>query len=69
MPESLTCRLFLTSQNKVENQQKSTYNPIVDVTEDHIIVLQNAGPKGGPGMPECGMLPIPKKLIKKGVRL
>jgi len=31
-------------------------------------VLQNAGPLGGPGMPEWGMLPIPKKLLKKGVR-
>lgn len=29
--------------------------------------LRNAGPKGGPGMPEWGMLPLPKKLIKKGV--
>lgn len=38
-----------------------------DVTEDHILVLRNAGPKGGPGMPEWGMLPLPKKLIKKGV--
>jgi dihydroxyacid dehydratase/phosphogluconate dehydratase len=33
-----------------------------------VIVLQNAGPLGGPGMPEWGMLPIPKKLLKKGVR-
>ncbi|MFA1821500.1 L-arabinonate dehydratase [Virgibacillus oceani] len=39
-----------------------------DVAEDHIIILRNAGPKGGPGMPEWGMLPIPKKLLKKGVR-
>jgi dihydroxyacid dehydratase/phosphogluconate dehydratase len=31
-------------------------------------VLKNAGPKGGPGMPEWGMLPIPKKLVKLGVR-
>ncbi|MEJ8766574.1 MULTISPECIES: dihydroxy-acid dehydratase domain-containing protein [Oceanobacillus] len=30
---------------------------MVDVTEDHIIVLRNAGPKGGSGMPEWGMLP------------
>jgi dihydroxy-acid dehydratase len=36
--------------------------------EDSVIVLQNAGPLGGPGMPEWGMLPIPKKLLKKGVR-
>jgi len=38
------------------------------VTPDHVIVLKNAGPKGGPGMPEWGMLPIPKKLLKAGVR-
>ncbi len=36
--------------------------------ENSVIVLQNAGPLGGPGMPEWGMLPIPKKLLKKGVR-
>ena len=38
------------------------------VTADHVLVLQNAGPKGGPGMPEWGMLPIPKKLVQAGVR-
>ena len=38
------------------------------VTADSIIVLQNAGPIGAPGMPEWGMLPIPKKLLKAGVR-
>src|SRR5690349_22719461 len=35
------------------------------VTPDHILVLKNAGPEGGPGMPEWGMLPIPRKLIKR----
>ena len=40
----------------------------LDVTADHVLVLKNAGPKGGPGMPEWGMLPIPKKLVKAGVR-
>ncbi len=40
----------------------------LDVTPDHILVFRNAGPVGGPGMPEWGMLPIPKKLIKLGVR-
>ena len=39
-----------------------------EVTEDHILVLRNVGPVGGPGMPEWGMIPIPKKLLKKGVR-
>ncbi|MFL6936351.1 MAG: L-arabinonate dehydratase [Xanthobacteraceae bacterium] len=40
----------------------------LEVTPDHVLVLKNAGPKGGPGMPEWGMLPIPKKLVKAGVR-
>jgi dihydroxyacid dehydratase/phosphogluconate dehydratase len=40
----------------------------LDVTPDHVLVLKNAGPKGGPGMPEWGMLPIPKKLVQAGVR-
>ena len=38
------------------------------VTADHVMVLRNAGPIGGPGMPEWGMLPIPKKLLRQGVR-
>jgi dihydroxy-acid dehydratase len=38
------------------------------VTADHVLILRNAGPQGGPGMPEWGMLPIPKKLVKQGVR-
>ena len=38
------------------------------VDENSVLVLQHAGPVGGPGMPEWGMLPIPKKLLKKGVR-
>jgi dihydroxy-acid dehydratase len=40
----------------------------LNIDENSVIVLQNAGPLGGPGMPEWGMLPIPKKLLKKGVR-
>lgn len=40
----------------------------LDVTADTILVLRNAGPLGGPGMPEWGTLPIPKKLLKQGVR-
>ncbi|MEO6724913.1 MAG: dihydroxy-acid dehydratase, partial [Blastocatellia bacterium] len=38
----------------------------LDVDADSVLVLQNAGPLGGPGMPEWGMLPIPKKLLKQG---
>ena len=40
----------------------------LDVSPDHVMVLRNAGPIGGPGMPEWGMLPIPKKLLRQGVR-
>src|SRR5260370_13066736 len=38
------------------------------VTADSVIVLQGAGALGAPGMPEWGMLPVPKKLLKQGVR-
>lgn len=38
------------------------------VDESSVLVLQNAGPVGGPGMPEWGMLPIPRKLLRQGVR-
>lgn len=40
----------------------------LDVTADTVLILRNAGPQGGPGMPEWGMLPIPGKLIRQGVR-
>ncbi|HTM44378.1 MAG TPA: L-arabinonate dehydratase [Polyangiaceae bacterium] len=43
-------------------------NENLDVTPQHVLVLRNAGPLGGPGFPEWGMLPIPKKLLKQGVR-
>jgi dihydroxy-acid dehydratase len=43
-------------------------DPDLEVTPDTVLVLRNAGPKGGPGMPEWGMLPIPKKLLAAGVR-
>ncbi len=40
----------------------------LDVDADSVLVLRNSGPLGGPGMPEWGMLPVPKKLLKQGVR-
>jgi dihydroxy-acid dehydratase len=43
-------------------------DPALPVTADSVLVLQSAGPLGGPGMPEWGMLPIPKKLLAQGVR-
>ncbi len=46
----------------------ATDDPDLDVTADHVLVLRGAGPLGGPGMPEWGMLPIPVALIRQGVR-
>jgi dihydroxy-acid dehydratase len=43
-------------------------DPALPVTPDSVLVLQNAGPVGGPGMPEAGSLPIPRKLLEAGVR-
>jgi len=43
-------------------------DPDLDVRPEDILVLQGAGPVGGPGMPEAGMIPIPKKLLDAGVR-
>jgi dihydroxy-acid dehydratase len=50
------------------SMKKATDDENLDVTEDTVLVLRNAGPQGGPGMPEWGMLPIPKKLVKQGIR-
>jgi dihydroxy-acid dehydratase len=51
-----------------DSLKKSIGRDDLDVTPDHVLVLRNAGPQGGPGMPEWGMLPIPTKLVKHGVR-
>jgi dihydroxy-acid dehydratase len=43
-------------------------DPALGITPDSVLVLRNAGPQGGPGMPEYGMLPIPDYLLARGVR-
>jgi dihydroxy-acid dehydratase len=43
-------------------------DPGLDVGPDDVLVLQNAGPVGAPGMPEVGFMPIPQKLLRQGVR-
>ena len=43
-------------------------DPDLDITQDTVLVLRNAGPVGAPGMPEWGNLPIPKALLKRGVK-
>ena len=50
------------------SMKKAVDDENLDVTADHVLVLRNAGPQGGPGMPEWGMLPMPRKLLKQGHR-
>ncbi|MFG2423765.1 L-arabinonate dehydratase [Streptomyces sp. NPDC048448] len=48
--------------------QRTIDDPCLGITADSVLVLRGSGPKGGPGMPEYGMLPIPDHLLKQGVR-
>jgi dihydroxy-acid dehydratase len=52
----------------VEDMTLRVDDPDLDVTADDVLVLRNAGPKGAPGMPEAGYLPIPKKLARQGIK-
>ncbi|WP_299360458.1 IlvD/Edd family dehydratase [uncultured Paracoccus sp.] len=54
--------------SSVEDMAARLDDPELDVTEDDILVLQNTGPKGAPGMPEAGYIPIPRKLAARGVK-
>jgi dihydroxyacid dehydratase/phosphogluconate dehydratase len=54
--------------SSVEDMEQRVNDPSLDVEDGDILVLQNAGPVGAPGMPEAGLLPIPEKLLKRGVR-
>ena len=48
--------------------KKRLDDPELPVTPDSVLVLKGSGPQGGPGMPEWGMMPVPQKLLKRGVR-
>jgi dihydroxy-acid dehydratase len=52
----------------VEDLTSRIDDPELDVRADDVLVLRNAGPKGAPGMPEAGYLPIPRKLARDGVK-
>jgi dihydroxy-acid dehydratase len=52
----------------VEDMTNRIDDPDLEVTAEDVLVLQNAGPKGAPGMPEAGYLPIPRKLAQAGVK-
>ncbi len=52
----------------IEDLKERLEHPALEVDENSILVLKGCGPKGYPGMPEVGNMPIPQKLLKKGVR-
>lgn len=52
----------------MEDLARRIDDPDLDVTREDVLVLQNIGPKGAPGMPEAGYIPIPKKLAAQGVK-
>ncbi|PYE46450.1 dihydroxy-acid dehydratase [Rhizobium sp. PP-WC-2G-219] len=52
----------------IEDMKAQIDDPDLDVTEDTILVLKGCGPKGYPGMAEVGNMPIPRRLVEKGVR-
>jgi dihydroxy-acid dehydratase len=52
----------------IEDMTLRVDDPELDVSADDVLVLRNAGPKGAPGMPEAGYLPIPKKLARGGTK-
>jgi len=54
--------------SSLEDMAARIDSPDLDVAPDDVLVLQNAGPVGAPGMPEAGYLPIPKKLAEQGVK-
>jgi dihydroxy-acid dehydratase len=54
--------------NNYDDLKRRINDPDLDITPDSVLVLRGAGPLGGPGMPEYGMLPIPDRLLAKGVR-
>lgn len=79
-PDGAVIKITAASPNLLQHSGRavvfSDYNDMaaridkedLDVDENSVLILQNAGPLGGPGMPEWGMLPIPQKLLKRGVR-
>lgn len=54
--------------NSLEDFHRRIDDPALDVDEDSVLVLQNVGPKGFPGMPEVGNMSLPRKLLERGAR-
>lgn len=73
-PKAVVNKKFLKHKGQaivfssIQDMEDRINDPDLDVNQDNVLVLQNAGPIGAPGMPEAGMIPIPDKLLKEGVR-
>jgi len=67
-PELLSHRGRAVVFENIEDYHERVDDPNLDIDEKDIMVLKYVGPKGYPGMPEVGNMPLPKKLLKKGVR-
>ena len=67
-PELLTHRGPAVVFDSVEDLHNRIDDPDLDVTGDSVLVLRGCGPRGYPGMPEVGNMPLPKKLLEAGVR-
>ena len=67
-PDLLTHRGPAVVFDSLEDLAARIDSPNLDVTAQSVLVLRNAGPRGAPGMPEAGYLPIPRKLAEQGIR-
>ena len=67
-PELLTHRGPAIVFDSVEDLHARIDDPELEVTKDSVLVLRGCGPRGYPGMPEVGNMPLPKKLLEQGVR-
>ena len=67
-PDLLTHRGRAVVFEDHDDMEHRIDDPDLDVTPDDVLVMRNAGPLGGPGMPEWGFLPLPRKLLQRGFR-
>ena len=67
-PELMTHRGRAVVFEDHDDMEHRIDDPDLDVHPDDVLVMRNAGPLGGPGMPEWGFLPLPRKLLQRGIR-
>ena len=67
-PELLTHRGRALVFDDHDEMEHRIDDPDLDVNPDDVLVMRNAGPLGGPGMPEWGFLPLPRKILQRGIR-